>query len=109
MDPVVPYIVLIAAGGAWHYYFYKESGGRTHRPLWMAFSATALSIIFLAAGTTGFLLSPHDRFVSHTSWTGSIVWWELEAGLGLAILAAFLWRLGLRDLKTDAARGITRS
>jgi len=109
MDPVVPYVILIAAAVAWHYYSYKQSGGRTHRPLWMAFSATALSIVFLAAGSMGYMLSRHDQFVAHTAWADGVLWSEVGAGLALALLAAILWPLGLRDLRTHQPRRFTRS
>ncbi len=98
MDRVIPILAFVALVAAWHLFLYRQSGGRTWNPLWMAFSATVAAVVFLVAGTIGYTLDRHDRFVAHTAWTGGVIWWEIGVGLGAALLAVYLWRKGLQRI-----------
>jgi succinate dehydrogenase hydrophobic anchor subunit len=71
---------------------------RQRRPLAMAFSLTAAVVLFLVSGFAGFMLSRHDRFVAGTSWSPTVIWWQVWMGLAVVPLAAWFWRAGLRDL-----------
>ncbi len=95
----VPVLTFVALLAAWNIFLYKRSGGRAWSPLWMAFSTTAAAVLFLVAGTIGYTLSRHDRFVADTAWAGGVIWWEIGVGLGAAILAAYFWRKGLQRIR----------
>jgi hypothetical protein len=99
MDRVIPILTFVALLAAWNLFLYRRSGGRAWNPLWMAFSATAAAVLFLVAGTIGYTLDRHDRFVAHTAWSGGVIWWEIGVGLGTALLAACLWRKGLQSIR----------
>ena len=55
------------------------SRGCSQSPLWLGFSTTAASALFLVAGITGFKLDKHSRFVTGTAWTNGVIWWETVA------------------------------
>jgi hypothetical protein len=99
MDRLIPILTIVALVAAWNLFLYRQSRGRAWSPLWMAFSATAAAVIFLVAGTIGYTLDRHDRFVAHTAWAGGVIWWEIGAGLGTALLAAYFWRKGLQSIR----------
>ena len=99
MDSVIPVLTLVALLAAWNIFLYKRSGGRAWSPLWMAFSTTAAAVLFLVAGSIGYTLSKHDRFVDDTASAGGVIWWEIGVGLGTALLAAYFWRRGLQKIR----------
>jgi hypothetical protein len=37
----------------WTLFLYRSSGGRMWSPLWLAFTSTALAVVFLVAGVVG--------------------------------------------------------
>jgi drug/metabolite transporter (DMT)-like permease len=67
-------------------------------PFAFAFSFTTLTLFFLGAGTVGYNLNKHDRFVSHTSWTDGPIWWEMGAGIFCAVIAAVAWHRAIRSI-----------
>jgi hypothetical protein len=99
MDRVIVVLALVALLAVWNVFLYKRSGGRAWSPLWMAFSATAAAVLFLVAGTIGYTLSRHDRFVAHSAWRDGVIWWEIGVGFGTAFLAAYFWRKGLQRIR----------
>jgi membrane protein implicated in regulation of membrane protease activity len=99
MDRVIPILLVAAFVVAWNVFFYKESGGRTWSWLWTAFGTTSGSILHLVAGTIGYTLDRHDRFVAHTPWAGHVIWSQIGIGLALALLAAYCWRKGLQRIR----------
>jgi hypothetical protein len=101
MGPVIAVLTVVAFVVAWHFFFYKQSGGRTVSWLWSAFGTTAGSVLYLVAGTIGYTLDRHDRFVAHTAWAGHIIWSEIGVGFALALLAAFFWRKGLQQIRRE--------
>lgn len=98
MDALVVVLALCALAGLWIWIQYRLSGSRMWTPLWTAFSLTAGALLFLAAGATGYELQGGIPFSRASSWTGSAVWWEIGAGIVLAVIAAPLWWLGLRRI-----------
>ncbi len=68
------------------------------RPVPLACSATALALVFLAAGTQGYTLSRHDAFVAGTHWSEGPIWWQVAVGLALLAASVWLWRRALRSL-----------
>ena len=97
MDRVVPILAIaaIVVTGIWFQYWLSR--GRMWTPLWLAFSTTATSIMFVVAGTIGYNLDRHASFVARTPWAPGVIWWEVGAGVALAILATLFWRQALRS------------
>ena len=83
----------------WHWFFYRQSGGRIWSPLWIAFGTTTAAILYLVAGAIGYTLDRHERFVAHSAWTGGVIWSEIAIGLVLACRRRALWRRGLCSLR----------
>jgi hypothetical protein len=98
MEQFVPLVVVVTFVVAWAWFLRERSGGRAWSPLWLAFSATALAALFLGAGTIGYILSKRDRFMAGTSWSETVLWWEVGVGVALIPLAVYFWRRGLRSI-----------
>jgi hypothetical protein len=82
-----------------HYGSYRQTGGRSHGPLWLAFGATAGAIFHIGAGLAGYNLGRHSRFVTGTAWSETVIWWEVGVGVVLAAIAAACWRTGIRSIR----------
>jgi hypothetical protein len=93
-------VVTVIAAGTW--FQYRLSRGRMWTPLWLAFSATATSILFIVAGTLGVNLSKQSRFLAGDASSHGVVWWEVGVGVAVAIASVFLWRQGVRSLQTGS-------
>jgi hypothetical protein len=65
----------------------------------MALSATAAAVLFLSTGVAGYTLSRHDRFVAGTPWSPTVIWSQVLIGVACVAVAAYYWRVGLRDLR----------
>jgi hypothetical protein len=65
----------------------------------MAFTATAVGVLFMAAGVMGYSLDRHERFVGGVTWTDHVIWWEIGVGATALLLAIGFWRAGLRWLR----------
>jgi hypothetical protein len=90
---------LLACVAAWHWVMYRRSRGRTWSPLWGAFTATAVAMLFLVAGTLGYRLRGGVPFTIAGAWSGTVVWSEIWVGVAVALIAIYLWRRGLRSLR----------
>jgi len=101
VDRIIAVAAVVAFLAAWNLFLHKRSGGRVWSPLWMAFGTTATAILFIVSGSIGYTLSKHDRFVAHSAWTGGVIWWQITVGLGAAAVAVFLWRMGLRSIRSS--------
>ena len=101
MEPFAIVVALVAVAVLWHWLMYRQSNGRTHRPLWMAFSTTTLALLFVTAGAAGYRLSHGVPFTNPSAWTGAIIWSQIAIGVCAALFAAYFWRLGLRSLRTS--------
>jgi hypothetical protein len=93
-------VIVVVIAWWWHLHFWSNSPAarRSRSPLWLGFTATASSAMFLIAGIIGYNLSKHSRFVAGTAWTGGVIWWEVGSGLVLVPVAIYLLRRGVRDL-----------
>ena len=96
MNRVIAVLAIVTLVCGWNAFVYKQSGGRMWSPLWIAFSATAASVLYLVAGAIGYTLSKHDRSVTHTSWTGHVIWSEIGIGLLAGFVATYFWRRALQ-------------
>lgn len=83
---------------AWNWYFHKHSDFRMWSPAWLAFTSTAAAFVFIVAGTTGFILDKRTRFFAGTSWSSSVIWWEVGVGAALIPVAAWCWFVAHRDM-----------
>src|SRR4051812_11354124 len=89
MVPVVVTVVVLAVLFAWTRFLYRQS---VDRPLWRAFSATPAALILGIAGLSGYSLDRHDRFMSHTSWVGHVIWPQVWIGLVAGAIAGYFVR-----------------
>lgn len=90
-------VVALICTGTW--FQYRLSRGRMWTPLWLAFSTTATSILFIVAGALGHNLSKHERFLAGADTSPGVIWWEVGIGVALAVLSLFFWRQGVRSIQ----------
>jgi hypothetical protein len=93
-DAILTIAMVVAVMGVWWYGLFPFHS--TRNSLWMAFSLSVASTAYLIAGMVGYSLSRHDRFVAHTAWSPSVLWWEVGLGLALVPVAFYFWRKGLQ-------------
>ena len=111
MDPLlaslfVGAVIVVLIAWWWRFHFWSNTPGarRSQSPLWLGFSTTAASALFLVAGIIGFELDKHRRFVTGTAWTNGVIWWEVVVGLVLAPLAIYFLRRGVSDIERSLRR-----
>jgi hypothetical protein len=83
----------------WNWFLHKRSDFRMWSPAWLAFTLTTAAVIFMVAGATGFILDKRTRFFAGTSWSSSVIWWEVGVGVVLVPVAVWSWMLAHRDLE----------
>jgi uncharacterized membrane protein len=90
----------------WHFQFWSNSptARRSRSPLWLGFTATAASALFLIAGIIGLNLSKRRRFFDGTAWADGVIWWQVVVGLVLVPVAVYLLRRGARDIDRRLGR-----
>jgi hypothetical protein len=99
MDRLILVGVVVVVVG-WHWFINVQSGGRARSPLWGAFTATAVAILFIVAGAVGYKLTHGIPFTHSLEWTGRVLWSEIAVGVGAGVAAIFFWRAGLRSIRT---------
>jgi len=111
VEALLSYLVVaavIATVIAWSYQFHFWSNSPTARrgrsPLWLGFSATGTSALFLIAGLIGANLNKRDAFSNRSAWTDGVIWWEVAVGLVLIPVAVYLLRRGVRDIDRKLGR-----
>lgn len=100
-------VVLAAAvAWSWHYHFWSNSptARRSRSPLWLGFTTTSASALFLLAGVTGYDLSRRNRFFTGTAWAEGVIWPQVVVGLALVPVAIYLLRRGARDIRRSLER-----
>lgn len=100
MDRVIPVLAVVAFLAVWTFLLHKRSGGRTWSPLWGAFTATAAAILFVVAGAVGYRLNHGVPFMNRAAWSDQVIWSQIWVGIGVALIAVYLWRLGVRSLRS---------
>ncbi len=94
---IVGGVFAVAAG--WNYFVYRLSGRPLWNPLWMAFTITAVALLYGIAGVLGYEVPSHNPFIGHpATWVGHIVWPQVTMAAGMALVSVFFWRQGLRRL-----------
>ena len=111
VDSLSPYlflgaVVVVLIAWSWHFHFWSDSptARRSRSPLWLGFTATATSALFLIAGIIGFNLSKRSRFFTGTAWSEGVIWWQVVVGLVLVPVAIYLLRRGVRDIERRLSR-----
>ena len=97
MGPVIAVLFIVALVGGWWFLLFRFSGGRMWTPPWLAFSATALAVLFAIAGVIGYPLGRHARFANDPS-AGQVIWSEIAIAVVAGVIAVYFWRkvLGVR-------------
>ena len=93
------FVGFVAVLAVWQTFVYRQSGGRIRSPLWGAFTATAVAILFVVAGAVGYKLTHGIPFTHRNEWTGQVLWSQIAVGAVAALVAVFLWRAGLRSIR----------
>ena len=96
---ILAFAALLACVAAWHWFVYRRSHGRSLSPLWGAFTATAVAVLFVVAGASGYRLQGGVPFTIAAGWSGTVLWSEIWVGIGTALIAAYLWHRGLCSLR----------
>ena len=111
VDSLSPYlflgaVVVVLIAWSWHFHFWSDSptARQSRSPLWLGFTATATSALFLIAGIIGFNLSTRSRFFTGTAWSEGVIWWQVVVGLVLVPVAIYLLRRGVRDIERRLSR-----
>ena len=94
-------VIVLVIARSWQFHFWSDSptARRSRSPLWLGFTATASSALFLIAGLIGFNLSRRSRFFAGTAWADGVIWWEVLVGIVLVPVAIYLLRRGIRDIE----------
>ncbi len=104
MEWLVPLVTIVALLAGWALFLDAQSQGRIWTPLWTAFSTTLVAALFLISGTVGLAFGKGDRLIRNTSWTGEVIWWQIGVGVGAALVAAVLWRKGIKQIRAESTR-----
>jgi hypothetical protein len=111
METFLPYlfigaVIVVLIAWSWHFHSWSNSPAarRARSPLWLGFTATAASALFLIAGIIGLNLSKRSRFFAGTAWTDGVIWWQVVVGLVLVPVAIYLLRRGARDIDRRLGR-----
>lgn len=98
--------IAVLVAWSWHFHFWSNSpiARKSRTPLWLGFTTTATSALFLVSGVIGYNLNKHTRFVAGTAWNDGVLWWEVAVGVVLLPVAIFLLRRGARDIDQRLGR-----
>jgi hypothetical protein len=93
-------VIVVLIAWSWHFSFWSNSATarRARSPLWLGFTATTASGLFLIAGSIGLNLSKRGRFFSASVSTDGVIWSEVVVGVVLVPIALYLLRRGVRDI-----------
>jgi hypothetical protein len=97
MNPL-PFVAVVVASVIWSWFVYKRRGRRTASPQAMAFTTTTIAVLFIVAGSAGYMLDKRARFFADSAWSDDVIWWEIGVGFAFVPLALYFWRRGLRDI-----------
>jgi hypothetical protein len=98
MTPTLIILAVLAVLVGWQVFVVKLSGRPWWNPLWVAFTLTAVAIVFTVAGLIGYALPYHNPFIRQGIWTGQVVWSRVAFGSAMGLLSVPFWWMGLRRL-----------
>jgi hypothetical protein len=111
MDAVLPSLFVVAVvvvliAWSWQFHFWSNSptARRSRSPLWLGFTATAASGLFLIAGIIGYNLIVSRRLSAGTAWADDVIWWQVAVGAALVPVAIYLLQRGVRDVSRSLGR-----
>ena len=108
MEPVLVVVMIVAVLAAWAWFVNPGQDPRKRSPLWFAFTATAASLLYLIAGAAGYELEHGVPFTIGSAWSGTVIWSQIWIGAGLSLIACYLWRQGLRSIRSSLQTSIDR-
>jgi hypothetical protein len=81
MEALLPHlfvgaVIAVVIMWSWGFHFWSNSptARRSRSPLWLGFTATASSALFLVAGLIGFDLSKRSTFFAGAAWVDGVIW-----------------------------------
>jgi hypothetical protein len=90
---------MVAFAIGWNYFMVRLSGRPWWNPLWMAFTLTAVALLYGPAGVIGYSVPMHNPFIDRPAvWVGHVVWPQVEMASAIALISVFFWWQGLRRL-----------
>jgi hypothetical protein len=92
---------LIALVLAWSLRFHgwwRRDRRRRRSALWGGFSTSLMSLSLLITGVLGIDVTRRGFLIRESAWTGSVIWFQVMAGLALLPLAGYLLRRGVRAI-----------
>ena len=99
MTPILIIAGLLALSVGWNYLLYKRSGRPWWNPLWMAFTLTAVALLYFVAGFLGYDVPRHNPFIDKPAvWVGHVVWPQVAWASTTLLISIFFWWRGLRRL-----------
>jgi hypothetical protein len=101
MSSVLLIAGVVAAVVASDYYLYRAGGRRRWNPLWMAFTLTAVAVLYGTAGLLGYAVPLHNPVIEHRIvGVGHIVWPQVRMASVVALISVYPWTLGLKQLRS---------
>jgi uncharacterized membrane protein len=99
-------VIAVLIAWSWHFHFWSNSptARRSRSPLWLGFTATATSALFLIAGVMGHNLNKRGQLFSSTARTDDVIWWEVAIGIVLVPVAIYLLWRGVRAVNRELGR-----
>lgn len=97
--PILIIAGLVVLSVGWQLFVYRRSGRPWWNPLWMAFTITAVALLYLIAGLIGYDVPRHNPFIDRPAvWVGQVVWPQVLFSSIMLLISGPLWWLGLRRL-----------
>lgn len=99
MTPILIVAGLLIFVEGWHYFLHRLSARPRWNPLWMAFTLTAVALLYGAAGLIGYDVPRHNPFIDRPAvWVGHVVWAQVKFASLMLLASCPLWWLGLKRL-----------
>ena len=85
-----------------NYYLYQRSGRLVWKPLWTAFTLTAVALLYGGGGLMGYVVPRHNPFIGRApEWVGQVVWPQVGwACVALVVSLPFWWH-GIKRLSEE--------
>jgi hypothetical protein len=90
---------LFALAFGWSYVLQRRSGRPLWNPLHVAFTLTAVALLYGVVGVMGYVVPQHNPFIDHpVVWVGHVVWPQVTWASVALLASAFFWWHGLERL-----------
>ena len=100
MTPVLIVLGIVVFLVGWNVVMVRLSGRPWWNPLWMAFTLTAVAMLYGSAGLMGYSV-PHNPVIENRIvWVGHVVWPQVKMAGAMALISVLLWTLGLKQLRS---------